>query len=85
MKRIFLCSVSAILLLLAHAAKASAQSCVSFTPDFSSYVTESTDGTHIYTSVTLEGSGNMTITTLGLLAVRRPAQTSSTPRTQRIS
>jgi len=42
------------------AASALGQSCITYQPDFSVYTDETTDGTNIYTSVLIDGSGTMT-------------------------
>ena len=53
------------LILALSSERAVAQGCISFQPDFSEYVSETTDGTYIYTSVTFDGTGDMTITNPG--------------------
>lgn len=58
--KLWLLSVAALIFLLS-AMKASAQGCITFQPDFSAYTDESTDGTNIYTSVTIDGTGDMII------------------------
>lgn len=62
MKRRYFPFLVVILLWLAALGKAQAQeNCISFTPNFSTYTSESTDGTNIYGSTTLDGSGTMEI------------------------
>jgi hypothetical protein len=50
-----------LLLLAVLQLKLTAQSCISFSDDYASYYDYSTDGTNIYTSVVVDGQGEMNI------------------------
>jgi hypothetical protein len=53
--------IAGIFILSLSAGKAAHACSVSFQPDYSVYTDESTDGTCIYTSVQIDGSGEMTV------------------------
>lgn len=52
-----------VALILAAIPRLMAQSCFSYTDDYATYTSESTDGSYIYTSVLVDGSGTMTLNT----------------------
>ena len=61
MKSALLWFVAGVFMLSLSAGRAAAQNCVTYDPDYSVYADASTDGTSLYTSVEIEGSGTMTI------------------------
>lgn len=61
MKSKVFCLCVCVSAFFAWSGPALAQNCITYQPDYAVYASESTDGTNIYTSVVLDGSGTMTV------------------------